>query len=448
MRHLTIATLALCALTAGAAPPAPAQGLLGRLKSKVNAAIDQKSNEAMDKALNAIVCAVTDAACIRKAKAEGKPIKITDANGKPVSSADSSAAISAAVANAAAAAGPLDESSGGAAASPAAPASGGAASGASADMAPPGSAIWTNYDFVPGDRTIWYEDFSGDKVGDFPNRMSLVDGNLDVVQVNGHKYLHSAEGGTVVIVLPEKLPSRFTVEAHFFAPADNDFLKFRTTDDDGFARWWCTSDAAGVEGGSGMPNSSTTVNDVKDGAFVDCRFTIDARYIKGYLNQHRTANDPTTKVFRGDSLFIEFPGGGTEHPTLLTDIRVAEGGKDLYDALAKSGHVTTHGILFDSGSDQIRGESTPTLEEIGDMLKAHADLKLEIAGYTDNVGSAAANRTLSEKRAAAVKQYLVSKDGIAASRLVAKGFGASKPVAPNTTPEGRQTNRRVELIRM
>lgn len=444
MRHLTLASLALCALAAGAAPPAAAQGLLGKLKHKVGAAIDQKSTEAMDKALNAIVCAVTDAACIRKAKAEGKPIKVTDANGKPVSSADSAAAISAALANAAAAAGPLDAADSGAAH---APASGGAPSAPSTEQAPPGSAIWANYDFVPGDRTIWYEDFSGDNVGDFPHRMALVNGNLDVVQVNGHKYLHSAEGGTVVIILPEKLPPRFTVEAHFFAPADNDYLKFRTSDNQDYADWWCTSDAAGVEGGAHMPNSSSTVSDALPGTFVDCRFTIDARYIKGYLNQHRTANDPTTKVFRSDSLFIEFPGGGTVHPTLLTDIRVAEGGKNLYDALARSGHVTTHGILFDSGSDRIRGESTPTLKAIGAMLKAHPGLKLEIEGYTDNVGDAAANRTLSEKRAAAVKQYLVSTFGIAAARLTTKGFGASHPIAPNTTPEGRQTNRRVELVK-
>ena len=117
-------------------------------------------------------------------------------------------------------------------------------------------------------------------------------------------------------------------------------------------------------------------------------------------------------------------------------------------ALATSGRVATHGILFATGSATIAPESTPTLKEIGEMLKAHPELKLVIEGHTDNVGNAAANQTLSEQRAAAVKQYLVSTYGIPAARLQAKGYGASKPVASNDTPEGRQQNRRVELVKM
>ena len=80
------------------------------------------------------------------------------------------------------------------------------------------------------------------------------------------------------------------------------------------------------------------------------------------------------------------------------------------------------------------------------MLKEHADLKLVIEGHTDNVGDAAANQALSEKRAAAVKAYLVGK-GVDASRLESKGLGATKPKVSNDTPEGRQTNRRVELVK-
>ena len=81
------------------------------------------------------------------------------------------------------------------------------------------------------------------------------------------------------------------------------------------------------------------------------------------------------------------------------------------------------------------------------MLQEHPDLNLTIEGHTDNVGAPAANQTLSQKRAEAVKAALVSTYGVDAGRLTAKGFGASKPAAPNTTPEGRQTNRRVELVK-
>lgn len=82
------------------------------------------------------------------------------------------------------------------------------------------------------------------------------------------------------------------------------------------------------------------------------------------------------------------------------------------------------------------------------MLQDHSDLSLTIEGHTDNTGNAEANQTLSEKRAAAVKQYLITTYQIDASRLHSQGFGASKPAAPNDTPEGRQQNRRVELVKM
>jgi outer membrane protein OmpA-like peptidoglycan-associated protein len=71
-----------------------------------------------------------------------------------------------------------------------------------------------------------------------------------------------------------------------------------------------------------------------------------------------------------------------------------------------------------------------------------------IEGHTDNVGNAQSNQSLSERRAAAVKQYLVTMAHVDATRLSTKGYGASKPIAPNTTAEGRQENRRVELVKM
>ena len=133
---------------------------------------------------------------------------------------------------------------------------------------------------------------------------------------------------------------------------------------------------------------------------------------------------------------------------MIGDSRVAAGGRQLYDALSDKGRVATHGILFSTASATIEGESTPTLKEIGDMLTAHPELKLTIEGHTDNVGAVGANQTLSEQRAAAVKQYLVSNYGISAARLVTKGFGSSKPATSNDTLEGRQNNRRVELVKM
>ncbi len=120
---------------------------------------------------------------------------------------------------------------------------------------------------------------------------------------------------------------------------------------------------------------------------------------------------------------------------------------ELSTILNEKGSVALHGILFDTGQATIRDESKGDLQAIGDLLKQQPALRLEIQGHTDNVGASDANRRLSEARAAAVKQYLVTSHGVPADRLTASGFGDAKPVADNTTEQGRAQNRRVELVR-
>jgi hypothetical protein len=108
-----------------------------------------------------------------------------------------------------------------------------------------------------------------------------------------------------------------------------------------------------------------------------------------------------------------------------------KGSKSIYDELAAKGRVSTQGILFDTGSDKIKPESTPTLKDIGAMLAAHPELKLSVEGHTDNLGDAAANLKLSESRAAAVKAALVKDFGVDAGRLTSKGWAApsrSRPI--------------------
>ena len=138
--------------------PAQSQGVFGKIKQRANWEVNRKEDEAVEKLAKAVTCAITDKACIKKAHDSGAPVKVTDKNGKPVSSADSAAAISAAVAQAASVANDSASGTTAAAAAPAAPA---------ADAPAPGAGAWLNYDFVPGSRTIFYEDFSGDEVGDF-----------------------------------------------------------------------------------------------------------------------------------------------------------------------------------------------------------------------------------------------------------------------------------------
>lgn len=106
--------------------------------------------------------------------------------------------------------------------------------------------------------------------------------------------------------------------------------------------------------------------------------------------------------------------------------------------------IVLKNIFFDTKMFELKPESTTELDKVVQLLKDNPTLKIEISGHTDNVGKADDNIKLSDNRAQSVVKYLVTK-GIKPERLLFKGYGASKPVAPNTSEEGRAKNRRTEL---
>jgi len=112
--------------------------------------------------------------------------------------------------------------------------------------------------------------------------------------------------------------------------------------------------------------------------------------------------------------------------------------------IAVGSKIALRNIFFDTGKSTLRAESNAELDRLLKLLKDVPSLKIEISGHTDNTGSATLNETLSQARAEAVVNYLTSK-GIPAARMTAKGYGSSRPIAPNTTDEGKQQNRRTEF---
>ena len=205
--------------------------------------------------------------------------------------------------------------------------------------------------------------------------MKLDQGNFEVVNIKGQKMLRTVEGGTVFIVLPQKLPPRFTIEAVFHSAAETNPMELYTGGNSN--KVGCYETSAYVDGES---RSGSAAYKEPPPGFVNCRFTIDTKYVRAYIDSIRTANAPDVDIVRTDTLYIQLPAGEDNDPTLLASIRVAEGGKKLYDLISTTGRASTQGILFDVGSDHIRGESTPTLAEIGDMLKAHADAQAHDRG--------------------------------------------------------------------
>ena len=120
----------------------------------------------------------------------------------------------------------------------------------------------------------------------------------------------------------------------------------------------------------------------------------------------------------------------------------------MREQLDETGKIITHGILFDIDSYRIKGKSYKTLQDNGRLQQDDPELRLSIEGHTDSDGSDDHNLELSQKRANSVRDYLISTYSISPDRLEAKGWGESKPIDTNDTPEGKANNRRVELVKL
>ena len=151
--------------------------------------------------------------------------------------------------------------------------------------------------------------------------------------------------------------------------------------------------------------------------------------------------DPIMHVEKGQTLLF---ADVIVQKTMEADKLV--GAKEMADQIAETGRVALYGILFDTNKTDIKPESEPTLDEMAKLMKSQPALKLLVVGHTDNVGTFASNMDLSQRRAQAVVNTLVSKYAIAKDRLTPYGVAFAAPIAPNKTEEGRAKNRRVELV--
>ena len=116
----------------------------------------------------------------------------------------------------------------------------------------------------------------------------------------------------------------------------------------------------------------------------------------------------------------------------------------ISEEVTKTVNYAAKNVYFATNSAKLLSKSYAPLDELAKVLNDNPSLKLKIDGHTDNTGAEDYNMSLSDKRAASVREYLVSK-GVDGSRMESEGFGESMPVADNNTSAGRQQNRRVEM---
>lgn len=328
--------------------------------------------------------------------------------------------------------------------------------------------IYSKYDFIPGDKVIFTDDFSDTDVGEFPVKWSLNgpggkgSNTIEVAEYAGKRFLRSvpSEKGQpqssstqyIRLNLKGDLPEKFTVEfdAHFSEmgggyPSRYGLFLLK----EGAVRpGGAYPGAVWLSGKTCTSMNTETRLSRTDNKVHHLAISVNGTFVKAYVDSQRVINDPdgVQRPIKYIGMGIESGGHVRNDKIMFTNFRLAEGGKSIKSALDTDGKIVTHGILFDTGKDIIKAESLPTLKSILAILNDTPDLKFSIEGHTDNQGSREINQPLSEKRAEAVKIWLAGK-GIDAGRLQSKGWGDTRPIDKNDSVEGRANNRRVEFVK-
>lgn len=332
---------------------------------------------------------------------------------------------------------------------------------------------FSKFDFVPGEQVIYFEDFAQDAVGDFPAQWDT-DGSGEIVTLNtypGH-WLKMVTGSTYAPTIPSKFPDNYTVEYDLIVTSNDydfgrvTFTMYSSKPDIGISDYvigngggelsfvrhhinahnWKDGSYANV---SSQQDNETVANNF--GKRVRVSVWVQKERMRLYVNEKKVYDLPkfmpaglTYDAIRFYSDLIHDYGA----QAYISNIRIAAGAPDTRNKLLTEGKLVTRGITFDSGSDKIKPESYGTLKDIATVLNENPAVKVKIIGHTDSDGADAANLELSQKRAAAVKSTLTKEFGVDGSRMQTEGKGEAEPASPNTTPEGKANNRRVEFIKM
>jgi len=303
-------------------------------------------------------------------------------------------------------------------------------------------------DFVPGEKVFFYDDYTDMAKGAAPAHWKVRGG---AVKLNPAGRLVMVDRLSLYPNI-KALPKNFTVETDVVPKdASGGHLGWVFENQDSTFQW-----TAQFQFDTDEIYVSLNVNDEGWSKLGEGRVKIqygklirlavwyqDAR-VRLYVNDQRAVDLNQMEFKPWSRTFLDFI---SDSPVELGAVRIAESMPDISQVLLSAGKYVSHAIQFDTGSDRLRPESINVIKEVAAALQKQPELKLRIEGHTDSTGDAAGNLDLSKRRAESVKGSLV-KLGISADRLTTDGFGQTKPMAPNDTPQGRAENRRVEFVKI
>ena len=326
--------------------------------------------------------------------------------------------------------------------------------GSGGPSAPPSIKSYQNYDFVPGDKILFEDNFVQEQDGEFPSQWELQAGQGVINKVNGESAFFLTEGNYAKVSPRMKQPSYltdlFTVEFDYYIKDGSQYgtlVMLNTPEDKGGHIYFSQSGEVSTNYFAKDFSASYPESDQEafNGKWHHAALIYKSGQIKCYVDQYRVLVVPSAGFVPTS---VEFAGIGTqEAPIIFRNVRIASGGaSNMIGKKFTDAKIVTHGINFDVDKSSIKPESMGTLNMIVQVLKENPEIKFEIDGHTDNSGTSAHNLELSQHRADAVKAQLISM-GVDASRLSSKGFGDTKPIASNDSPDGKANNRRVEFVK-
>ncbi len=332
---------------------------------------------------------------------------------------------------------------------------------------------YSNFDFIPGERVIAFEDFSQDAVGDFPARWNT-NSSGEVVTIDGldGKWLVFADEGVLYPEFVKALPENCTIEFDLAVIKENAVLtKLMFIDENQSPNLLDagTANATFIElepivgntvifsynaNGDAVventkPQKQFFIPEGEEYALVKVSIWKQKSRLRVYLNESKVWDIP--RAFQAEGNYRFALGTATffieNREFLMSNLRFAVGQPDTRSKLITDGKFITQGIVFDSGSATIKPESFGVLKEIATVLSENPSVQVQIIGHTDSDGDLSLNLSLSQKRAESVKSVLSGQFGIDASRMSTDGKGESEPIADNGSPDGKAQNRRVEFIK-
>lgn len=327
----------------------------------------------------------------------------------------------------------------------------------------------TQYDFVPGDKILFFEDFSQDAIGDFPALWTTNgSGEVKTVSIAPGKWLHMNGKDAVYCYTKEiNFPENFIVEFDIIPDKDFQFGTCLTLYQDNPERSKEVNDDLypGLRGLHISPNyegwetkgydsdkdwliGTGAKNPLVAEELNHVIVWIQKRRVRIYHQGQKVLDVPTNIYAETKLNKLLFSGWDRNSTPYVTNIKVTTASPDTRSKLITEGKLVTYGITFDVNKADIKSESFGTLKGIAGVLAENPDVNVKIIGHTDGDGDDAKNLDLSKRRAESVKNELVKNFGIDSSRLTTEGAGETKPIAANDIPVNKARNRRVEIIKL